>query len=88
MDELTEQVALALDRVKADLSLTETALATHLGISRNSLYRWRQGRFSKSFRTIIPLTVLANTPLPPDWGEQADDVRILAPLLAMPKIDA
>ena len=86
MDELTIQVNLALDRVKTEHGLTESQLAKHIGISRNSLYRWRKGHFSKAFRTIIPLTVLANTPLPAGWSEQSDDVRILAPLLKLPDI--
>ena len=86
MDILTEQVNLALDRVKTEHKLNESALAAHLGCSRNTIYRWRRGDFSKAFRTIIPITVLVNTPLPAGWSEQSDDVRILAPLLKMPDI--
>jgi DNA-binding XRE family transcriptional regulator len=89
MDELTEQVNLALDRVKAEHGFTsESQLADHLGVRRNAVYLWRKGKLSKAFRTIIPLTVLANTPMPHGWAELSKDVRILAPLLAMPKIDA
>ena len=84
MDELTIQVNLALDRVKG--SMTEGELADHLGTDRMQLWRWRQGMFSKAFRTIIPLTVLANTPLPIGWTEQANDIRILAPILKLPDI--
>ncbi len=89
MDELTQQVNLALDRVKAAHGLSETELVAHLGVSdRTAIYRWRKGKFSKAFRTIIPLTVLVNTPLSLGWAEQAVDIRILAPLLMMPDIDA
>ena len=89
MDELTEAVNLALDRVKAEHNLSETELVAHLGVSdRTALYRWRRGRFSKAFRTIIPITVMVNTPLPVGWADQAVDIRILAPLLKMPDIDA
>ena len=87
MDELTEAVNLALDRVKAEMNISETELAEHLGATdRMAVWRWRHGKFSKAFRTIIPLTVLVNTPLPIGWAEQAEDVRILAPLLKMPDI--
>ena len=87
MDTLTEQVNLALDRVKAEHGLTETELAKYLGASdRNALHRWRKGRFSKAFLFIIPRTVLVNQPLPLGWAEQAVDIRILAPLLRMPDI--
>ena len=90
MDELTEAVNLALDRVKSDHGLTnDDQLAQHIGAANRAVvWRWRRGKFTKAFRTIIPLTVLANTPLPPHWAEQAVDIRILAPLLAMPQIDA
>lgn len=86
MDELTQQVNLALDRVKSERGLSERGLADHIGIDRMALWRWRQGKFSRAFRTIIPITVLANTPLPVGWAEQAVDVRILAPLLKLPDI--
>ncbi len=87
MDILTEQVNLALDRVKAEKNISETELVDHLGATdRMAVWRWRHGRFSKAFRTIIPLTVLVNTPLPVGWAEQAEDIRILAPLLKMPDI--
>ena len=63
MDELTEAVNLALDRVKADHGLTETELVAHLGAANRAvLWRWRQGKFTKAFRRVIPRTVLANTP--------------------------
>ena len=89
MDELTEAVNLALDRVKADNGLTsDYQLASHLGINRMQITRWRAGKLSRVFRMIIPVTVLANTPLPAQWLEVALDIRILAPILAMPKIDA
>ena len=88
MDELTEQVNIALDRVKADNSFTEGQLAAHLTTSRMQLSRWRKGQYTKAFRAIIPITVLVNTPLPAAWAEQAVDIRILAPILAIPKIDA
>ena len=88
MDELTEQVNLALDRVKAERRLNEGQLADHLGVDRMTLWRWRDGQYSKAFKTIIPLTVLANTPLPVGWIEQATDIRILAPLFSIPNIDA
>ena len=84
MNELTEAVNLALDNAKG--SMTEQQLADQLGCSRNTLYRWRKGDFSKAFRTIIPLTVMVNTPLPAGWAEQSSDVRILAPLLKLPDI--
>lgn len=88
MDELTEAVNLALDRVKSEHGFTsESQLAAHLGVRRNAIYLWRKGKLSRPFRTIIPLTVLANTPMPPGWTELSKDVRILAPLLAIPKID-
>ena len=87
MDELTQQVNLALDRVKAEYELSETELADHLGVNdRMAVWRWRHGKFSKAFRTIIPITVLVNTPLPVGWAEQATDIRILAPLLKLPDI--
>ncbi len=80
MDELTQQVNLALDRVKEAKSLTSDAqLALHLDCDRMAISRWRRGRFSKAFRTIIPITVLVNTPLPAGWPELANDIRILAP---------
>ncbi len=87
MDELTQQVNLALDRVKAERGFNESELADHLGTDRMALWRWRTGHLSKAFRTIIPITVLVNTPLPTGWAEQATDVRILAPLLKLPDID-
>lgn len=86
MDKLTEQVNAALDRVKIENSLNESQLADHIGIDRMALWRWRRGYYSKAFRTIIPLTVLVNTPLPPGWSEQANDIRVLAPLLKLPNI--
>ena len=88
MDELTQQVNLALDRIKADQHITSDAqLAEHLNCDRMGISRWRRGRFSKAFRTIIPRTVLVNTPLPAGWNELANDIRILAPLLKLPDID-
>jgi len=86
MDELTIQVNAALDRVKADNAFNDDQLATHLGTNRMALWRWRHGNYSKAFRTIIPITVLANTELPPGWTAQAADIRILAPLLKLPDI--
>ena len=86
MDELTQQVNLALDRIKTDHGLNESELAAHLGTDRMAIWRWRNGKFSKAFRTIIPITVLAQTPLPAAWTEQATDIRILAPLLTFPDI--
>lgn len=89
MDELTEAVNLALDRVKAEHGITsDYQLAQHLGIRRMQLTRWRAGKLSHAFRTIIPITVMVNTPLPSGWAEQAQDIRVLAPLLSMPQIDA
>jgi len=88
MDEITQQVNLALDRLKTAHGLSESALAAQLGVTRAVVWRWRHGRFSRAFRTIIPRTVLASTPLPAGWAEQAVDIRILAPLLAIPQIDA
>ena len=88
MDELTEAVNLALDRVKAAHTLNEGALADHLAIDRMTLWRWRNGQYSALFRNLIPITVLVNTPLPVGATEQATDIRILAPLLAIPHIDA
>ncbi len=88
MDELTEAVNLALDKVKADQGLTsDYQLATHLGINRMQITRWRGGKLSKAFRIIIPRTVLVNTPLHSGDTDLALDIRILAPLLAIPKID-
>ena len=86
MDELTEAVNLALDRVKSECGLNEGQLAAHFAVSRRLLHRWRKGTYSKAFRIIIPQTVLVNTPLPPAWNEAAADIRILAPLLAIPHI--
>lgn len=87
MDELTEAVNQALNRVKAEQGITsDYQLAQHLGIKRMQLTRWRAGKLSKAFRTIIPITVLANADLPIGWTEQALDIRILAPLLRMPNI--
>lgn len=83
MDELTEAVKSALDRAQG--AMTDSEFAAHLGTDRMALWRWRNGRYSKAFRTIIPLTVLKNLPLPPGWAEQATDIRIVAPLLATPK---
>ncbi len=84
MDELTQQVNQALDRAKG--SMTEDEFAVHLGTTRMQLWRWRNGHYSKAFRTIIPLTVLVSTELPAGWAEQATDIRILAPLLKLPDI--
>ena len=86
MDELTQQVNLALDRVKTEHSLNEGQLADYIGVDRMTLWRWRDGQYSKAFKTIIPLTVLVNTPLPIGWTEQAADIRILTPLLKLPDI--
>ncbi len=88
MDMLTEQVNLALDRVKTEQNLNEGELADYLGTDRMTLWRWRQGQYSILFRSLIPLTVLVNTPLPIGAAEQATDIRILAPLLKLPNIDA
>ena len=88
MDELTEAVNMALDRVKAEHGLGEAELADHLGTDRMAIWRWRNGQFSKAFRTIIPITVLGNTALPVGWAEQATDIRILAPLLKLPDISS
>ena len=88
MDELTEAVNLALDRVKSAHGFTDTELAEALGTDRMMIWRWRQGKFSALFRFLIPITVLANTPLPAGAAEQATDIRILAPLLSIPQIDA
>ena len=88
MDELKQQVNLALDRVKSEQSLDSDAqLAEHLGTDRMTIWRWRNGKFSKAFRTIIPITVLVNTPLPVGWNELANDIRILAPILKLPDIE-
>lgn len=87
MDELTQQVNLALDRVKADQHFTsDYQLAAHLGIRRMQITRWRSGKLSNAFRIIIPRTVLANTPLSNGDIDLALDIRILAPLLKMPDI--
>lgn len=86
MDELTEQVNLALDRVKAERGLSESELAVYLNIDRMTLWRWRNGRYSQLFRMLIPITVMKNTPLPTGAAEQVDDIRILAPLLTIPNI--
>jgi len=86
MDELTQQVNLALDRVKAQHGFSDEQLADHLGTDRMALWRWRRGKFTKAFRTIIPLTVLVNTELPAGWADQAADIRILAPILKLPDI--
>ena len=96
MDELTEAVNLALDRVKADNGFHgtgeyhngEAQLAKHLGINRQMLWRLRKGQFSREFRTLMPITVMVNTPLPPGAIELAQDIRILAPILSIPQIDA
>jgi len=87
MDELTQQVNLALDRVKSENGFaSDYQLAKHLGINRMQLTRWRAGKLSNAFRTIIPITVLAHTDLPVGWADQALDIRILAPLLEIPKL--
>ena len=87
MDELTEAVNLALDRVKSEHNLSETELVTHLGVSdRTAIYRWRRGRFSKAFRTVAQITNMFTIPVTPGWAEQAVDIRILAPLLKPPDI--
>ncbi len=86
MDELTIQVNLTLDQIKGERSFNEGELASHLGIDRMALWRWRQGQFSRAFRTIIPVTVMMGIPLPVGWAEQAIDIRILAPLLKLPDI--
>ncbi len=87
MDELTEAVNLALDRVKAEQSLSSDAqLAIHLDCDRMAISRWRRGRFSRAFRTIIPQTVMMSISLPAGWAEQAKDIRVLAPLLKLPDI--
>lgn len=89
MDELTEAVNLALDRVKAEQGFTsDYRLARHLGINRMQVSRWRSGKLSNAFKIIIPRTVLANTPLSSGDIDLALDIRVLAPLLEMPKIDA
>ncbi len=88
MDQLTEQVNIALDRVRAEHGLNnETQLADHFGIKRITLYRWRNGKFSVDFRNIIPRTVLVNVPIPAYLRDQSADIRILAPLLMQPQID-
>ncbi len=88
MDELTQQVNIALDRVKAAQGLTsDYQLAAHLEINRMQITRWRAGKLSNAFKIIIPRTVLANTPLSSGDADLALDIRILAPLLAMPEID-
>ncbi len=87
MDELTKQVNLALNRIKAEQSLSSDGqLADHLQCDRMAISRWRRGKFSKAFKTIMPITVLVNTPLPAGWAELANDIRILAPLLKLPDI--
>ena len=87
MDELTQAVNLALDRVKAEHGLSsDYQLAQHLGINRMQITRWRAGKLSNAFRIIIPRTVLVNTPLSTGDAERALDIRILAPLLKMPDI--
>lgn len=87
MDELTEAVNLALDRVKAEHNLSETELVEFLGVSdRAAIYRWRRGRLSKAFRTVARITNMFTIPVPLGWAEQAVDIRILAPLLKMPDI--
>ncbi len=89
MDELTQQVNLALNRVKAAHGLSETELVAHLGVSdRTAIYRWRKGKFSKAFRTVAQITNMFTMPVSPGWNDQAVDIRILAPLLMMPDIDA
>ena len=83
MDELTQQVNIALDRVKAAQGLTsDYQLAAHLEINRMQITRWRAGKLSNAFKIIIPRTVLANTPLSSGDADLALDIRILAPLLA------
>ena len=79
---------MALDRVKSERDLNEGELVAYLGTDRMTLWRWRQGQYSALFRALIPLTVLVNTPLPIGAAEQANDIRILAPLLKLPDIDA
>lgn len=87
MDELTEAVNQALNRVKAEHGLSsDYQLAAYLGINRMQITRWRTGKLSNAFRIIIPRTVLANTPLSSGDAELALDIRILAPLLKMPDI--
>lgn len=87
MDELTEAVNLALDRVKTEQNLTsDYQLAKHLGIKRMQLTRWRAGKLSKAFKTAAKITNVFAAPVPPGWNEQALDIRILAPLLKMPDI--
>ena len=89
MDELTQQVILALDRVKAEHGLTsDFQLAAHLGVKRMQITRWRAGKLSKAFKTTAKITNVFTAPVPPGWADQALDIRILAPLLAMPQIDA
>lgn len=85
MDELTQAVNLALDTAKGEM--TEGYLAAQLGVDRMTLWRWRNGRFSQAFRMLMPITVMVGTPLPPGAADQATDIRVLAPLLAMPHID-
>ena len=87
MDDLTQQVNLALDRVKSENGFaSDYQLAKHLGINRMQLTRWRAGKLSKAFSTVAALTNGFTTAVPLGWTEQALDIRILAPLLEIPKL--
>lgn len=46
----------ALDKLRQDQQLTESALATQLGVDASAVYRWRRGtRLGKIGRVLIPL---------------------------------
>jgi transcriptional regulator with XRE-family HTH domain len=50
-----EVVNAALDRARQAHGLTDEALAEKLGIEASTLWRWRNGKISKSIRILVPL---------------------------------
>lgn len=55
MDTSAELVTKLLHDLKAQNGWTETQLAAHLGVSTDTLARWRKGKIGKVARALLPL---------------------------------